>query len=161
MRKLNYHKSDRVTELERFWAKVDKTTPDECWEWLAFKDKFGYGHFRMEGRMIRAHRYSLQIKVGRVLLPEECACHTCNNTSCVNPGHLYVGTQEDNMKDLSNSKVVRGQNHSRAKVLDVEVEEMILLREKGILLKEIAKLYQISGSQCSRLTRNKQKRCEA
>ena len=49
MRKLNYHKSDRVTELERFWAKVDKTTPDECWEWLAFKDKFGMRHRALIG----------------------------------------------------------------------------------------------------------------
>ena len=100
-----------MTEKERFWSKVKIAAPDECWEWQDFCDKFGYGHFRTKVRMIRSHRYSLQLSVGRTLEPHECACHKCNNTSCVNPNHLYVGSQKENMQDMANAKTVRGENH--------------------------------------------------
>lgn len=149
-----------MSEVKRFWSKVVKSTPDECWEWLDFKDKFGYGHFRTSKRTIRSHRFSLELKEGRELSPEECACHKCNNTSCVNPYHLYVGTQADNMRDLSVSRRVRGERHSKCKVNDSKVSEMIKLRNEGVPVKDIASMYNISESHCSRLTRSIGRRFE-
>ena len=150
-----------MKEEERFWSKVKIATPDECWEWQDFCDKFGYGHFRTRVRMIRSHRYSLQLSVGRTLEPHEYACHKCNNTSCVNPNHLYVGSQKENMQDMSNARTVRGGNNSRSKVTDLQVIRMQKLRQEGMKVVDISNLFGISASQCSRLSRGLSKRCEA
>ena len=152
---MNYHKSDRVSEQERFWSKVSIEHEDLCWNWLATKDGRGYGMFsirRREGRksrMMRSHRYSLELKEGRHLLPDEEACHTCDNTSCCNPNHLFVGTHDDNMKDM----VSKGRNNYTRKVSDNQIQELIDLRSQGALIKDIAIQYGISESQASRLSR--------
>lgn len=85
-----------------FWSKTDKT--GECWEWTAGGHKFGYGEFRVAGKLIRAHRYSYEIHKGEI--PAGFGInHTCDNPKCVNPDHLYAGTQRDNLNDaLSRSR---------------------------------------------------------
>lgn len=91
---------------ERFWAKVNKT--DTCWLWTGALDSFGYGRIFKPGRKqsyVTAHRYSAMLHFGmfdRRLL----ALHHCDNPSCVNPDHLYVGTSLDNNRDM----VSRGRN---------------------------------------------------
>ena len=83
---------------ERFWNKVDRCGPDECWEWLADKELKGYGRFKVAGRVIKAHRFAWELENGEV--PKDlCVLHKCDVPSCVNPAHLFLGTRGDNNRD--------------------------------------------------------------
>ena len=86
-------------ELERFWSKVDKTDDLSCWNWTASKYHFGHGALYFRGRSQPAHRISWWIHHGEI--PDGCeVCHYCDNPPCVNPGHLYVATHSQNVKDM-------------------------------------------------------------
>lgn len=86
------------TDACHFWSKVEKT--DTCWLWIAGGHKFGYGEFRESGKLIRAHRFSYELHNGPIK-DSKSVLHTCDNPRCVNPNHLYIGTQIENGRDTS------------------------------------------------------------
>jgi len=92
---------DFLANVARFWDRVDRTQP-ECWVWTGETNRFGYGRFefRYNGTRTRilAHRLSL-ILIGQRLTDTDVVRHTCDNPPCVNPEHLLVGTQADNIRD--------------------------------------------------------------
>lgn len=93
--------------LERFWKKVTKQ-PNGCWEWQGWKDPDGYGMFRYACRKdTKAHRFSVMHLAGSDI-KGKVVCHRCDNPGCVNPDHLFVGTQLDNIKDCFNKNRQRG-----------------------------------------------------
>ena len=83
--------------MQRFWDKVDRRGPDECWDWTAYRMKRGYGWFRMDGRMFLAHRVAYEMEIGPILKELELD-HLCRNTSCVNPSHLEQVTHLENVR---------------------------------------------------------------
>lgn len=86
----------KLTLEQRFWSKVNKT--ECCWLWIPMPSE-RYGQFRIGPRMERANRVSWKIAFGDI--PKGLyVCHTCDNTRCVRPDHLFVGTQTDNMQDM-------------------------------------------------------------
>lgn len=93
-------KNSSITK--RFWSKVRVTKhPKKCWEWMASKNRYGYGQIMVGGRSGRpmlSHRVSWVIHNGPI--PQELGVlHRCDNPGCVRPGHLYLGTQKENMRD--------------------------------------------------------------
>jgi len=91
--------SGRYTPKEieiRFWSRVE-ITPD-CWFWLGALDGDGYGRLQINYQQLRVHRYSYELHTGPV--PNDlCVCHHCDCPSCVNPNHLFLGTNLDNIID--------------------------------------------------------------
>ena len=94
--------------MDRFWDKVKKAGPDDCWEWQAGLNNKGYGSFRFEGKIHTAHRFSYLLNVGEI--PEgHVVRHKCDNRCCVNPAHLETGTCSQNNQDMVN----RGRRRTR------------------------------------------------
>lgn len=83
--------------IVRFFDKVNKT--NNCWEWSG-TNNYRYGLLRTCGKMVRAHRISWEIHFGTIPAGLH-VLHKCDNTLCVNPDHLFLGTHFDNMQDMA------------------------------------------------------------
>jgi hypothetical protein len=121
------------TTAQRFWEKVDRRGPDECWEWLAstIKKRGGYGQFgiQRDGRNINvyAHRFAYELTHGTI--PVGLLRHSCDNPPCCNPAHLIPGSHADNTDDMMARGRHRvapllGERHGCAKLTDVRVLEI-------------------------------------
>jgi len=131
---------------DRFWMGVVKS--EGCWIWKLSKDKNGYGIFRGavgDEMFTKAHRFSYALHTGDLLIGMQ-ALHTCDNPSCVNPDHLFSGTNADNMRD----KVQKGR--SRVPVGEQNGHAVLTRQQVRCILKdprpytEIATQYNVAPS---------------
>lgn len=137
--------------VERFWAKVERTGPNECWLWkgCGSRNRRGeiYGHFRVNGRMTRATRVSYELHNGPV--PAGMVVrHKCDNPPCVNPAHLEVGTQRDNVKDRydrGRQNHVAGEKHGNAKLTEQNVRDIRSRAAAGANKHAMAREYGVSN----------------
>lgn len=136
----------KVDNLKEFYIRVKKT--DGCWLWMKHTDKLGYGRCYSMG-FSKAHRLSYFLHNGdfdRKLF----VLHKCDVRNCVNPKHLFLGTQDDNMKDCARKKRIVstpkfGTDNNMAKLTPNDVINMRNLYESGnYSYKKIAKLFNIS-----------------
>lgn len=125
---------------QRFLSKITQTETG-CWEWIASKDKNGYGWFSVKGKIWKAHRLSYILFKGLIPIGLNI-CHKCDNPSCVNPDHLFAG---DNMINRSDSVAKKrhafGHRHGMSKLDEDKVIQIRSLRKEGKKLNEIADIF--------------------
>lgn len=121
---------------ERFWHYVEKGSPDECWRWKAHIDARGYGKFQMHGRTHPAARAAYILTRGPI--PKgQVVRHKCDNGACVNPAHLELGTQRDNVRDMiergrGNWRAPKGEERHNAILTEDNVREIRASNERGV-----------------------------
>ena len=116
----------RDCDIERFHGFVDRRGDDECWPWRASCYDDGRGHFSLRRKTFQAPRFAYYLATG--VDPGDClVCHTRNgnNPNCVNPRHLYLGTDLDNARDrVACRRQACGERNDRAKLMNVQVIEI-------------------------------------
>lgn len=134
----------------RFLDKYTTGHASGCWEWMAYKDDYGYGYFRYNGKMVGAHRASWMLFKGKI--PKGLfVCHKCDNPGCVYPEHLFIGTNQDNMDDkVRKNRQHRpvGEKNGRAKITK-EIAERIKIMQGSH--QSIGDKYGLSQSVVSRI----------
>lgn len=115
-------------DISRFWSKVDKRGPDECWPWMAYRKAQGYGQISLGNHLYRAHRIAYFLVYGA--FPSElCLMHTCDNPPCCNRRHLSLGTRTDNSRDKvrkgrTSHAAPKGEAHADAKLTAQHVRQI-------------------------------------
>lgn len=116
---------------DNFWAsykevKIIHPQTDEtfvCWEWQRYVTKWGYGQVQVNGRLEGAHRYAWMLSTGKSIPNKMNVLHKCDNRRCINPDHLMIGTQSENIKQAVQRgrfipPIFSGENHPAAMVTD-------------------------------------------
>jgi hypothetical protein len=106
-----------------FWKYVKKK--DSCWVWIGSRYSNGYGRCSVDGKRVSAHRFSYELHKGEI--PNNyVVMHSCDNVRCVNPEHLSVGTQKDNIQDCKAKGRVNNTVSGRLRraLSDEQVREM-------------------------------------
>lgn len=155
----------RISEVQsendyvRFWSKVALTAnQDLCWNWRATKHKKGYGNFWFNGQLMRATHISIFYKTGVLPNKGSFACHTCDNPSCVNPNHIFIGTNQDNMNDKvkkGRMSCLKGESNPKAKLTEGGVREIRYLYNSGLNYPEISTKVGVSRSMVGGIIRGK------
>jgi hypothetical protein len=154
----NTHRPDN----DRFWKMVDRSRgPDACWIWTGGRLKTGYGSMGIyHGGDMLAHRFSWILHNGPI--PDGlCVCHNCpggDNTSCVNPAHLFLGTHEDNMQDASKKgrlHPAKGEQAWNAKLTATDICAIRDAASNGTQQQVLARIYGVSKPCISNIVHRK------
>jgi hypothetical protein len=144
------------SSLERFHEKYIKNK--NCWEWIGTKIKSGYGQIAAKGKLILSHLFSYELYYGE-FNKKLHVLHKCDNPSCVNPDHLFLGTDRDNSLDCrlkgrdtcfkkGQKSLVdnRGSKSGKAKLNEEKVKDIKYRLQSNETIASIARFYCISSS---------------
>lgn len=130
--------------ISRFSRKIDRPDTRGCWNWKRAKNKKGYGVFRTADGTVLAHRLQWMMTNGRI--PEGIkVLHTCDNPACVNPAHLFLGTDDDNSKDMiKKGRQRKGSSHGRCKLNEDQVRQIRFMHQNGARQKELVQKFGVA-----------------
>jgi hypothetical protein len=130
-----------LSPIERFNLSYVEEVNTGCWNWLA--DHNRYGHLKVNGKYVAAHRFAYKHFNGEI--PEKMlVCHKCDNSLCVNPNHLFLGTYKDNHNDMvakNRRASFVGEKNGRSKLTAIQAKE---IKDDLRPYREIAKQYNVS-----------------
>lgn len=151
-------KGKRVPIEERFWQRAKKSDISGCLEWTGSKNDDGYGIVGENGRCHLAHRIAYRLHTG-VDPGEAKVCHRCDNPACVNPDHLFLGTQAENIADRNvkgRTRSARGEAHYAVKLQASDVCQIRdMIGTDGNTHASIAKLYGVAEGTIGSIHRRK------
>lgn len=148
--------AEAVEELEeRMYEQVEKT--ESCWLWTGYLRNDLHGSLYYRGRNIYVHRLAWALENGDIPAGK-CVCHHCDTPNCVNPEHLFLGTQADNVADMmekgrDRTVARKGMNHGNATLTDGEVEAIRQAAADGEEQRSIAARFGCAQSHVSRIVR--------
>lgn len=126
---------------EPFCDRYEVDEVSGCWNWIRGTDEDGYGKMSLNGKDIRAHRYSWEIKNGSIAT-DQLVCHSCDNPSCVNPSHLFLGDHSVNHADRGiKDRTANGERAGASRFTEKQISEM---REKNLGFQAARQKYGIS-----------------
>lgn len=142
--------------VERFWSRVDGSDdPFSCWPFRGAMTKHGYGRVRVRQHNWRAHRFAWTISRGPIA-PGLHVCHRCDNPSCCNPAHLFLGTQRENAGDMAakgRAQRLRGSAKSNSVLTEECVRELRAMVAGGRSISSLARGLGVDRGNLSRAVR--------
>jgi ribosome-binding protein aMBF1 (putative translation factor) len=136
-----------------FWSRVEVGEDDECWNWAGAVARSGYGAARLDGKNVTSNRVAYIMEHGEIP-PGLFVCHSCDNRLCCNPGHLFAGTHEDNVRDMCSKK--RQPQTGRSTPSPLDEDKVRAIREEyakgGIKQSELAERYGVSAGTIGHIT---------
>lgn len=157
MRQRHYNPSRMrgFTVRIRFWDKVaicasrQAGMSDDCWHWAGHCNRDGYGRLMVNGKTEGAHRVSWSLHHGEI--PKKAhILHRCDNPRCVNPGHLFIGDQRSNVRDMvKKSRHQHGESNGNSKLTEKGVADIIARLASGERNKELAAEYGVKSNTIS------------
>jgi hypothetical protein len=146
-----------VPVAQRFWAKVNKGGPDDCWLWTGALSSDGYGRFNVGGRNLTASRLAYELTYGT--LPSNImACHKCDNPPCCNPNHLFPGSNSENQRDMvakNRGNKAHGEAQPKAKLTAAVVIEIRKLRDQGYTQDRLSQIFGVGQTTISTIVQRK------
>lgn len=160
------------SDIFRFRSKVK--IRGKCWIWAGAKNSDGYGSFKLNGRAEKSHRIAYILKHGSI--PNGMhVLHRCDTPACCNPDHLFLGTHQDNIKDMDSKgrrgvavgdrngrrlhperwHVPWGDGHSNTKLSEADLVTVREMLSVGIAQKNIAERFNVSESLICQIAKGK------
>lgn len=156
MRQSGMEMTISANDEKKFWAKVSKKASG-CWVWTGRRNEKGYGIIDISRSSQKAHRVSWIINRGEI--PDGLSVlHDCpikDNRSCVNPDHLWLGTQKDNLMDaLAKGMTPKGESHWNSKLTDDQVSEIRILKKSGMTTIALGRKFGVTRQHIGKIVRN-------
>ena len=146
--------SKKFTSLEhRILDNIEILPWTGCWIWMKGSDSRGYGHISVDGKTLKSHRVSWEVKHGNIQ-SGLVVCHKCDITSCVNPDHLFLGTQKDNMGDASKKGRMFKAKGELNPIAKLNSSDVIFIRKSNLFIAKLAKMFGVSQGLISRVRNN-------
>lgn len=152
-----YNQYNTDTAKLAFMAKVSICPTSGCWIWKgATANCKRYGSVGLAGKSYLAHRAAFLL-FKEIDPLDLCVCHKCDNGFCVNPDHLFIGTQLDNVNDMEQkhrSKHPKGESHGRAKLSFVQVQSIRDKYSLGFSIRKLATEFNVARPTIARIVNN-------
>lgn len=151
--------AESFDHVRRLWKRLRKVyrvqhLDEPCWEWTGAQSDTGYGSIWINGRTELTHKLAYYVFVGPI--GNKHVCHKCDNRLCCNPGHHFLGTRSDNMKDAYKKGRLKntfstGSNSSKEKDREIKKNQILTMKEWGWPDKTIAERMQMTVEQVKTL----------